>query len=179
MRDVTPLFIDPDETQYRKTARELLQLFEDHLDEPKGDLEDAIDELTVADTDYKIVQGLAKLLKDECEFEVMASVEPREIRRRLFENLFRNAVEHGDGPVVTVGRLDNSECGFYVADDGPGIPSEERENVFEPGYSSHEHGTGLGLSIVKRIAECHDWTVEAKNGCAGGRFEFRGIEPEI
>ena len=35
---VTPLFIDPDETQYRKTARELLQLFEDHLGEPKGDL---------------------------------------------------------------------------------------------------------------------------------------------
>src|SRR6056297_950691 len=82
---VTPLFIDPDETQYRKTARELLQLFEAHLGEPKGDLEDAIDELTVADTDYKIVQGLAKLLKDECEFEVVASVEPREIRQQLFE----------------------------------------------------------------------------------------------
>jgi len=82
---VTPLFIDPDKEHYRKTARELIQLFEDHLDEPKGDLEDAIDELTVADTDYKIVQGLAKLLKDECKFEVVAAVEPREIRRRLFE----------------------------------------------------------------------------------------------
>ncbi|RLM89163.1 DUF790 family protein [Halobellus sp. Atlit-38R] len=82
---ITPLFIDPDEERYRQTARELIQLFENHLGEPKGDLEDAIDELTVADTDYKIVQGLAKLLKDECEFEVVASVEPREIRRRLFE----------------------------------------------------------------------------------------------
>ncbi|TKX73004.1 DUF790 family protein [Halorubrum sp. GN11GM_10-3_MGM] len=82
---VTPLFIDPDEERYRKTARELIQLFEDHLDESKGELEDAIDELTVADTDYKIVQGLEKLLKDECEFEIVATVEPREIRRRLFE----------------------------------------------------------------------------------------------
>ena len=82
---VTPLFINPDEDRYRETARELIQLFEDHLDEPKGDLEDAIDELTVADTDYKIVQGLAKLLTDECEFEMVAPVEPREIRRRLFE----------------------------------------------------------------------------------------------
>jgi len=71
--------------RYQQTARELIQLFEAHLGEPKGDLEDAIDELTIADTDYKIVQGLAKLLKDECEFEVVASVEPREIRRRLFE----------------------------------------------------------------------------------------------
>ncbi|WP_254533509.1 DUF790 family protein [Natrinema gelatinilyticum] len=82
---VTPLFIDPSEARYRETARELIKLFEDHLDEPKGDLENAIDELTVADTDYKIVQGLAKLLKDECEFEVVASVDPREIRRRLLE----------------------------------------------------------------------------------------------
>ena len=82
---VTPLFIDPDEKRYRETARKLIQLFEAHLGEPKGDLEDAIDELTVADTDYKIIQGLAKLLKDECEFEVLAPVEPREVRRRLFE----------------------------------------------------------------------------------------------
>jgi hypothetical protein len=48
-------------------------------------LEETIDQLTVADTDYKIVQGLAKLLKDECEFETVAPIEPREIRQRLFE----------------------------------------------------------------------------------------------
>jgi len=75
--EVKPLFIDPTDGRYRETARELIQLFDDHLGEPKGDLGDSIDELTVADTDYKIVQGLAKLLKDECEFEVIASVEPR------------------------------------------------------------------------------------------------------
>jgi len=84
-RAVTPLFIDPAEEQYRKTARELLQLFEAHLDEPQGDLEDAINQLIVADTDYKIVQGLAKLIRDECDFESVAPVEPRAIRRRLFE----------------------------------------------------------------------------------------------
>jgi predicted nuclease of restriction endonuclease-like RecB superfamily len=82
---VTPLFIDPDEERYRKTARELIQLFDEHLGEPRGELEAAIDELTVADTDYKIIQGLAKLLKDECEFEMVEPVDPREIRRRLFE----------------------------------------------------------------------------------------------
>ena len=84
-KTITPLFIDPSEVRYRETARTLIQLFEDHLGESKGDLEDAIDELTVADTDYKIVQGLAKLLKDESKFDVVALVEPREIRRRLFE----------------------------------------------------------------------------------------------
>ncbi|ELY41183.1 DUF790 family protein [Natronorubrum sulfidifaciens] len=82
---IKPLFIDPTDENYRETARELIALFDAHLGERKGDLEDAIDELTVADTDYKIVQGLAKLLLDECEFEVMSSVEPSEIRQRLFE----------------------------------------------------------------------------------------------
>ena len=82
---VTPLFIDTDEQQYRETAEELIQMFEDHLGEPKGELEETIDQLTIADTDYKVVQGLAKLLKDECEFETVAAADPLEIRQQLFE----------------------------------------------------------------------------------------------
>jgi predicted nuclease of restriction endonuclease-like RecB superfamily len=72
---VTPLFIDPDDQQYRDTAEELIQVFEDHLGESKGELEGTIDELTIANTDYKVVQGLAKLLKDECQFETVAAAE--------------------------------------------------------------------------------------------------------
>ena len=82
---ITPLFIDADDQRYQDTAEELIQIFEEHLGESKGELEDTIDQLTIADTDYKIVQGLAKLLKDECEFETVAPVEPREIRQALFE----------------------------------------------------------------------------------------------
>ena len=68
------------------------------------------------------------------------------------------------------------EDGFFVADDGVGIPPAERERVFDPGYSTNEtgDGTGLGLTIVERIAEAHDWTVSLATGSAGGaRFEFR------
>jgi len=66
--------------------------------------------------------------------------------------------------------------GFYVADDGPGIPPDERGRVFDSTYSSGG-GTGLGLSIVEQIAEAHDWTVTATESDAGGaRFEVRGIE---
>lgn len=83
--EVRPLFIDISDEQYRETAATLIALFEDHLGERKGELEDAINDLTVADTDYKIVQGLAKLLKDECEFEMRAAADPREIRQLLFE----------------------------------------------------------------------------------------------
>ena len=83
--EVTPLFIDPEDARYRETASELIELFETHMGERKADLDAAIDQLTVADTDYKIIQGLAKLLRDECKFETVAAAEPCEIRRRLFE----------------------------------------------------------------------------------------------
>ena len=63
---ITPLFVDPTDKRYRETAAELIEIFTDHLGEPKGELEETIDELTIADTDYKIVQGLSKLLTDEC-----------------------------------------------------------------------------------------------------------------
>ncbi|WP_435319463.1 PAS domain S-box protein [Haloarchaeobius sp. TZWSO28] len=100
--------------------------------------------------------------------------------RALFENLFRNSLEHGK-PDVTV-RFGRVNGGFFVADDGPGIPEKEREKVFEYGYSTDEHGTGFGLSIVESIAVAHGWNVTATESESGGaRFEFSSIlnEPAL
>jgi len=95
--------------------------------------------------------------------------------QQLIENIVRNAVEHGGTDVtVTVGELDD---GFYVEDDGPGIPEKHRDEVFEAGYSTAENGTGFGLSIVQQVAEAHGWTVRATDGSDGGaRFEITGVE---
>lgn len=66
--------------------------------------------------------------------------------------------------------------GFYVEDSGPGIPPDEREQVFEFGFSQSDDGTGHGLSIVEQIAEAHGWSVRVVEGPSGGaRFEFTGI----
>jgi PAS domain S-box-containing protein len=102
-----------------------------------------------------------------------ATIQADETRlKQLLENLFRNAVEHGEGVTVTVGDLDD---GFYVADDGPGIPAADRETVFEVGHSTVVDGTGFGLSIVREIAEAHGWDVAVTDSESGGaRFEIRG-----
>jgi PAS domain S-box-containing protein len=75
---------------------------------------------------------------------------------------------------VTVGPRGD---GFYVADDGVGLPSGEYERAFDPGYSTDEGGTGFGLAIVRSIAEAHGWSVAATEGSEGGaRFEFADVE---
>ncbi|TKX73428.1 response regulator [Halorubrum sp. GN11_10-6_MGM] len=97
----------------------------------------------------------------------------RERLVQLLENLVRNAVDHGgDDVVVRVGELD-SPAGFFVADNGPGIPADVRERAFETGFTTAADGTGFGLSIVSRIAEAHGWSAEAVEGADGARIEVR------
>ncbi|MDG5775698.1 histidine kinase N-terminal 7TM domain-containing protein [Haloarculaceae archaeon H-GB2-1] len=122
---------------------------------------------------------------------VLSANEPR--LQRVFENLFRNAVEHGStspdsqarqdavehgaaaagtgdpSVTVTVGATDD---GWYVEDDGPGIPEEERSDVLQQGYSTNDEGTGFGLAIVNASVEAHGWDLsitESRDG--GARFE--------
>jgi PAS domain S-box-containing protein len=95
--------------------------------------------------------------------------------QHLFRNLLENAVEHG-GSDVAVGSL---EDGFYVADDGPGIPAEDRDAIFEEGYTTtaDNGGTGLGLAFVRKLAEVYEWDVAVTESAAGGaRFEFRNVD---
>jgi signal transduction histidine kinase len=109
--------------------------------------------------------------------------------RRLFENLFRNSVEHGAAGVrtATAGddaadagpveiRVGAAADGFFVADDGAGIDPAEHARVFDPGYAGDDEGTGLGLTIVARIARAHGWTVTLTGADGGTRFEFRDVD---
>ncbi|WP_420181822.1 two-component system sensor histidine kinase NtrB [Haloarcula sp. KBTZ06] len=95
--------------------------------------------------------------------------------QQLFENLYRNAIEHaGAECTVVVSAPGTHENGFSIADDGPGISPDDRELVFEHGYSTNSDGTGFGLSIVQSIAEAHGWSVAVSESERGGaRFDVR------
>lgn len=96
--------------------------------------------------------------------------------QQLFENLFRNAIEHGgENVAVRVGRL-STEDGIYIEDDGSGIPEDVRNQVFDDGYSTGESGTGFGLTIVKQIVEAHGWGIRVTDSAEGGaRFEITDV----
>jgi PAS domain S-box-containing protein len=149
----------------------------------------------VADAAWGSVDTEAASLTVESRAVVMA--DPGRLQR-LLENLFANAVTHA-GPTVhvRVGDVEpvgddaargtlvgvaakrgdgHASGGFAVSDDGPGIPAEDRERVFEYGTSSAAERTGFGLAIVRRVAEAHGWTVGVTESDDGGaRFEFRGV----
>lgn len=90
---------------------------------------------------------------------------------QLFENLFRNSVEHAEsGDTISVERLTD---GFAIEDDGQGIPEEKWNQIFDYGYTVSESGTGLGLAIVNEIVQGHGWRIDVKDGRpSGARFEI-------
>jgi signal transduction histidine kinase len=97
--------------------------------------------------------------------------------QEAFGNLFRNAVEHA-GPDVHV-RVGALPDGFFVEDDGPGVPECDRSRLFEAGYTTQSDGTGLGLSIVRTVVEAHGWRVSiAESADGGARFEVVGVGEE-
>ncbi|WP_299264236.1 histidine kinase N-terminal 7TM domain-containing protein [Halorientalis sp.] len=135
----------------------------------------------------------------------------RDRLQQAFENLFRNAVDHVGADVSLVVEpleydaelgvasgstdasnsgndgedTDRTRAGFVVEDDGPGIPAEERQDVFDYGHTTEEDGTGFGLAIVKEIVEAHGWEIRAVDGqlassheadeYGGARFEVTGV----
>jgi signal transduction histidine kinase len=105
---------------------------------------------------------------------------------QVLENLLGNALAHNDTPLTVRvglicgdGELEDAAAlgGFFVEDDGRGIPRDERGGVFEHGYTTDRMGYGYGLSIVRAIVEAHGWEIRVTEGSDGGaRFELVGVE---
>jgi signal transduction histidine kinase len=98
----------------------------------------------------------------------------RDALLRAVRNLLDNACAVGSRVVIEVTRTANGPA-LSVTDDGPGVPADQRERIFEPFVrlpGSAPGGTGLGLAIVRRTAESHGGTITCEP-CPGGGTRFR------
>ncbi|WP_253738717.1 sensor histidine kinase [Halohasta salina] len=178
----------------RNAAKRVDSLVTDHLQTIEAHDDDATEPVsvqTVAIRAWRIVDPSTARLRVE---PTLGSVEANPIRlQQLFENLIRNAIEHGSAESVGLGAdagptdphavfeddtdsvtvtIKPTSTGFAVCDDGPGIPDDQREAIFESGYTTTEAGSGLGLHIVEEIVEAHDWSIAVDESDSGGaRFE--------
>ena len=136
-----------------------------------------------------------QLASDACDTQV-ASAGPTDLPvqgvtkllRRAVRNLLENARRHAAGVItVTLSKTD-SQAVISVCDQGPGVPPELRERIFEPFYrlpgaTERDGGVGLGLALVKSIALRHGGTVSCENRPDGGacfviRLPLSPVSPE-
>lgn len=122
--------------------------------------------------------SLGQLADITIEFDVptgncQALIDRQMLQRVLF-NLVRNAAQallgrpRGEGRVQVRLERDGDFWNLDVDDNGPGIPQELRETVFDPYVTTKDDGTGLGLSIVKKIVIEHGGTIRAEQSALGG-----------
>jgi signal transduction histidine kinase len=137
---------------------------------------------TVAADSWEAIRSPRATLQFDSAGEIHAD---RDRFQQLLDNLFRNSVEHAlpspesNGSdrgelTVTVGTVAD---GFFVEDDGCGIPSDERDRLRGEGETALPHWTGLGLRIVSEVAEAHGWSMRIGESDSGGaRFEFHVVD---
>ena len=114
----------------------------------------------------------------EVERPLVMALRPNAIRRCL-TNLVENAVHHGAQVAISAVRRDDI-VSVAVEDDGPGIPEDQREEVFKPFFrlddarNPRTGGAGLGLSIARDVARGHGGDIRMSGGSLGGlRAELR------
>ncbi len=100
--------------------------------------------------------------------------------RRLVRNLLDNAVRHASSEVRLTLRPGAGRIVLDVHDDGPGVPEEHRERIFERFYRAppvNGQGTGLGLAIARQVAERHEGSVVMVPSEPGEGAHFRVVLP--
>ncbi len=125
----------------------------------------------------ELYDGLFKGLELEKRFAAQLpdlSLDP-DLIRRVFINIIDNAIEatSGKGHVIVTTSHDpqTNVVVIEIADDGPGIPPEDRDKLFVPYYSTKRRGSGLGLAIVSRIVAEHRGRIRVEgNRPRGSRF---------
>jgi PAS domain S-box-containing protein len=168
------------DTSHLKDAARAAQRVKEITDEVSRVMQDAVvaDDVSELDFESEVREVWQALQTADASLTIEDSGTIRADRssfKRLLENLLKNALEHGGSSVdVRAGVLTG---GFFIEDDGPGIPAEAHEDVFTPGFTTKDGGQGLGLASVRQIVQAHGWQTELRADDGDGtRFEVSNVE---
>jgi len=154
--------------------------------ETLGHLEDTGSADSSSEIDTVVVKNVS--IEWEVPTESLPAAIDRQMLRRVLVNLVRNAAQairdaraKGAAPdavichVVVSARRQDDGTAIVVDDDGPGVPEDARDRIFDPYFTTKVDGTGLGLAIVKKIVVEHGGTIEvdASARLSGARFVVR------
>ncbi len=96
---------------------------------------------------------------------------------RVFRNLLGNAVEalgtRADGRIDVTLKGEGEAVEIAIADNGPGVPAEDRDRVWDPDFTTKKRGTGLGLALVRQTVRAHGGEVELRASDEGACFAVR------
>jgi signal transduction histidine kinase len=70
------------------------------------------------------------------------------------------AVDEGGQVEVAASKTAGNEAALEIRDNGPGVPPENRSEIFKPYFTTQKQGTGLGLAVVQQIILAHSWEIE-------------------
>lgn len=114
--------------------------------------------------------------------ELVIRIDPDQLRM-IMDNLCQNALRHGSDngePHISLvmGIAQETQRPYVeVVDNGPGVPEDVAEHLFEPFYTTASSGTGLGLYLSKELAECNQAHLVSLSGEGGGRFRLTFADP--
>lgn len=168
---------DKDVTDLEQDVQDMQTMLAGYLDFAKGDADEQSTNIELTDL-YEELIGHAKLENKTANYsfdgDPIVHVRPVSFKRCL-DNIWSNAIKHADTLKIT-GKHTSGWLIMSIEDDGPGIPKQERENVFRAFYrldnarnlNADNAGTGLGLSIARDSINSHGGTIQLNDSEMGG-----------
>jgi signal transduction histidine kinase len=178
--DLVPGQADEFAHRMMTSVDDVVAMLEEILDFARGRSDDLERELTEIKPYFEDVADALRVRAGDLPIEIEVRVadpelsyalDPHKFRRVLY-NLAGNAIDavsRSGGAIRLAAARVNNHLAVAVSDDGPGIPAEIRQNLFEPFVTKGKrNGTGLGLAITKKIVEGHGGTISVGESSEGG-----------
>ena len=148
--------VRPEATSVQSPVLAALAATEDLIERHDIDVDLELDEAACAEIDASLLeQALLNLMRNACEAMCSTSA-PHRLVVRLSSGELRDP---------EAGRIEHAM--IEIVDTGPGIPSDVRQRMFNPFFTTRAEGTGLGLAIVHRIVDAHGGRLDVESGGSG------------